>query len=201
MEIYNESLRDLLSANQKEEKEGGAPKHEIKHSRDGVTSVTDVTVMKVESPHQVRQLLKRATKNRSVGSTQKNDRSSRSHSVFQILISGRNTISGKTAKVFFIVFFFSFFLFFWILFVFPCLFFVPSLSHFFLQATLSLIDLAGSERLSTSGAEGQRKKETQYINKSLSSLGDVICALANKEVSKEQHNNHNHNHNNKKNCL
>jgi hypothetical protein len=41
---------------------------------------------------------------------------------------------------------------------------------------LHLIDLAGSERLSRTGATGDRLKEAQNINKSLSALGDVIQA-------------------------
>ena len=48
------------------------------------------------------------------------------------------------------------------------------------KGTLSLIDLAGSERLNTTKVEGERQKETLAINKSLSALADVISALKEK---------------------
>ena len=50
-----------------------------------------------------------------------------------------------------------------------------------IAGVLNLIDLAGSERLSRSGAKGQQLKEAQNINKSLSALGDVISSIATKE--------------------
>ena len=43
---------------------------------------------------------------------------------------------------------------------------------------ISLVDLAGSERANSTGATGQRLKEGANINKSLTTLGKVIAALA-----------------------
>ncbi|XP_076888993.1 kinesin-like protein KIN-14J [Bidens hawaiensis] len=49
-----------------------------------------------------------------------------------------------------------------------------------LRGNLHLVDLAGSERVDRSEATGDRLREAQHINKSLSALGDVIFALAQK---------------------
>ena len=48
------------------------------------------------------------------------------------------------------------------------------------RSHLWLVDLAGSERVGRIEVEGERLKESQFINKSLSALGDVIAALASK---------------------
>ncbi|KFK43213.1 hypothetical protein AALP_AA1G095200 [Arabis alpina] len=49
-----------------------------------------------------------------------------------------------------------------------------------LRGSMHLVDLAGSERIDKSEVTGDRLKEAQHINKSLSALGDVIASLSQK---------------------
>ncbi|KAM0714845.1 hypothetical protein Q7P37_009309 [Cladosporium fusiforme] len=51
-------------------------------------------------------------------------------------------------------------------------------------AKISLVDLAGSERATSTGATGARLKEGAEINRSLSTLGRVIAALADASTGK-----------------
>jgi len=51
-----------------------------------------------------------------------------------------------------------------------------------LRGCMHLVDLAGSERVDKSEVVGDRLKEAQYINKSLSALGDVIASLSQKNT-------------------
>ncbi|XP_068785625.1 kinesin-like protein KIF1C [Struthio camelus] len=51
---------------------------------------------------------------------------------------------------------------------------------------ISLVDLAGSERADSSGARGTRLKEGANINKSLTTLGKVISALAEMQNNKKK---------------
>ncbi|KAK3102002.1 hypothetical protein FSP39_008034, partial [Pinctada imbricata] len=53
-------------------------------------------------------------------------------------------------------------------------------------SSVNLVDLAGSERADSTGATGDRLKEGSAINQSLSSLGNVISALADQSTGKKK---------------
>jgi kinesin family protein C1 len=90
LEIYNESVRDLLSKNISTNPDVEAIKHEIKHDNSGNTSVTNLTTVVVDRPERVHDLLAIASKNRAAAATTCNERSSRSHAVFTLRITGVN---------------------------------------------------------------------------------------------------------------
>ncbi|KAG9458020.1 hypothetical protein H6P81_002528 [Aristolochia fimbriata] len=49
-----------------------------------------------------------------------------------------------------------------------------------IRSSLHLVDLAGSQRVDEAEVTGERLKEAQHVNESLSCLGDVLTALARK---------------------
>lgn len=53
------------------------------------------------------------------------------------------------------------------------------------HSIIYLVDLAGSEKVGKTGARGDRLKESCSINRSLSTLGMVISALADRETGKK----------------
>lgn len=55
-----------------------------------------------------------------------------------------------------------------------------------IQSKIQLVDLAGSERVKDSGVEGLHLKEAININKSLTTLGRVINALATRSLNDEK---------------
>ncbi|XP_002461304.1 kinesin-like protein KIN-14N [Sorghum bicolor] len=90
LEIYNETIRDLLVTNRMAAQDGGPTKYSIKHDANGNTIVSDLTVVDVTTINEVSSLLRRAAQSRSVGRTQMNEESSRSHCVFTLRIFGVN---------------------------------------------------------------------------------------------------------------
>lgn len=140
LEIYNDQIRDLLA------EPGKDVPHQIIHERDGRTYASDLITEPVQDVHEVYELLGRASRQRTWAATTCNAFSSRSHSIFQLKLTGTHRKSGQRTA-----------------------------------GLLNLVDLAGSERLKKTENVGERLKETQFINKSLTCLGDVIAALVNKQ--------------------
>uniref|UniRef100_A0A670Z979 Kinesin-like protein n=1 Tax=Pseudonaja textilis TaxID=8673 RepID=A0A670Z979_PSETE len=144
LEIYNESLRDLLVL--RPEQNGELEIRRVSQYTEEL-HVPNLSCVPISSEVEVQRLLLTAKAHRSVARTNLNERSSRSHSLFQLRVEGRNAKRGLHTS-----------------------------------SVLSLVDLAGSERLDKSLSTGERLKETQAINTSLSTLGLVINALSNKEA-------------------
>jgi kinesin family protein C1 len=87
IEIYNETIRDLLRDTAKDNEE-----HEIRHTKDG-TEVTNITMIPVDpnDQDQIEEIMRMAARHRSVGHTDMNAQSSRSHSIFTLHLRAENT--------------------------------------------------------------------------------------------------------------
>ncbi|KAH7270101.1 kinesin motor domain-containing protein [Fusarium redolens] len=157
LEIYNEKIHDLLSMPTVNGVGGGAQQEEIKLREDSKRGVyaTPLKEEIVQSPTQLLRVIARGDQARRTASTQFNARSSRSHAVVQIVVESRERIpgvsvagDGKRSGL------------------------LPGGVR---VSTLSLIDLAGSEKAAESK---ERRQEGAHINKSLLTLGTVISKLS-----------------------
>ncbi|KAM5262677.1 kinesin-like protein KIFC1 [Ctenodactylus gundi] len=93
VEIYNETVRDLLATGTRK---GPGGECEIRRAGPGSEelTVTNARYVPVSCEEEVKALLRLAHQNRSVARTAQNERSSRSHSVFQLQISGEHASRG-----------------------------------------------------------------------------------------------------------
>lgn len=158
LEIYNEKIHDLLSMSTGAGVGGPVAQEEIKLREDSKRGVYASPLKEeiVQSPTQLLRVIARGDQARRTASTQFNSRSSRSHAVVQIVVESRERVpGGPTASA-------------------------ENKRSALLPggvrvSTLSLIDLAGSEKAAESK---ERRQEGSHINKSLLTLGTVVSKLS-----------------------
>ncbi|KAF6843711.1 kinesin family protein [Colletotrichum musicola] len=139
LEIYNETIRDLLVP-------GGSKQGlMLREDSNQAVSVAGLTSHHPKDVQEVMDMIVQGNEWRTVSPTEANATSSRSHAVLQINVAQKD----RTASV----------------------------NEPHTMATLSIIDLAGSERASATKNRGERLLEGANINKSLLALGSCINAL------------------------
>lgn len=96
VEVYNEELHDLLTPAKETE---GKKKPEIRHDEARkTTTVLNCKSVALDSEDTVEHMLKHAQNNRSVAATKANERSSRSHSVFILKLTGENSATHERCE-------------------------------------------------------------------------------------------------------
>lgn len=93
VEIYNETVRDLLATGTRKGQGGDCEIRRVGPGSEELT-VTNARYVPVSCEREVEALLHLACQNRAVARTAQNERSSRSHSVFQLQISGEHAGRG-----------------------------------------------------------------------------------------------------------
>lgn len=140
LEIYNETIRDLLAPGV-----GGKQGLMLREDAHQAVSVAGLSSHNPQNVQEVMDMVIRGNSNRTQSPTEANATSSRSHAVLQVNISLKDRDASVNEPV--------------------------------TMATLSIIDLAGSERASATKNRGERLLEGANINKSLLALGSCINAL------------------------
>jgi len=139
LEIYNETIRDLLVP-------GGSKQGlMLREDANQAVSVAGLSSHHPQNVQEVMDMIVRGNEYRTMSPTEANATSSRSHAVLQINVSQKD----RNADI----------------------------NEPHIMATLSIIDLAGSERASATKNRGERLQEGANINKSLLALGSCINAL------------------------
>ena len=147
LEIYNETIRDLLVP-------GGSKQGlMLREDANQAVSVAGLSSHHPRDVQQVMDMIVKGNEYRTISPTEANATSSRSHAVLQINVAQKD----RNADV----------------------------NEPHTMATLSIIDLAGSERASATKNRGERLIEGANINKSLLALGSCINALC--DVRKRNH--------------
>lgn len=139
LEIYNETIRDLLVPG------GSKQPLMLREDANHAVSVAGLTSHHPQNVQEVMDMIVRGNEYRTMSPTEANATSSRSHAVLQINVSQKD----RNADI----------------------------NEPHTMATLSIIDLAGSERASATKNRGERLTEGANINKSLLALGSCINAL------------------------
>ena len=139
LEIYNETIRDLLVPG------GSKSGLMLREDANQAVSVAGLSSHHPQNVQEVMDMIVRGNEYRTMSPTEANATSSRSHAVLQINVSQKD----RNADV----------------------------NEPHTMATLSIIDLAGSERASATKNRGDRLLEGANINKSLLALGSCINAL------------------------
>uniref|UniRef100_A0AAR2LDL5 Kinesin motor domain-containing protein n=1 Tax=Pygocentrus nattereri TaxID=42514 RepID=A0AAR2LDL5_PYGNA len=142
LEVYKEIFRDLL------EVETASKDIHIREDDKGNIVLCGVKECEVEGLDEVLSLLDSGNTARHTGATQMNPHSSRSHTIFTVLMEQRRGGSRATSG-----------------------------SLHILSSKFHFVDLAGSERILKTGNTGERLKESIQINSGLLALGNVIGAL------------------------
>ncbi|XP_041863265.1 kinesin-like protein KIF14 isoform X2 [Melanotaenia boesemani] len=153
-EVYNEKIHDLL-VTRDEPNQRRMPLRVREHPVHG-PYVAELSANVVSSYNDIKGWLELGNKQRATAATGMNDKSSRSHSVFTLVMTQTKTE------------------------------FVEGEEHdHSITSRINLIDLAGSERCNSAQTSGDRLREGVSINKSLLTLGKVISALSEQALSRK----------------
>ena len=157
IEIYNEEIKDLLVHHHHGGKKGNSKRLFIVDDTKMGPYIKNVNVKAVKNTQEVISLMKQGEKHRHFGSTNMNAHSSRSHTIFKMIIESADYHSGSSGDGG-----------------------RKSLedADSVVMSQLNLVDLAGSERAERTGARGKQLREGGNINKSLLTLATVIHKLS-----------------------